>query len=68
MCWKDQGAPSGIKNGVLTNVMVDVRGCYDPVLVPNFFVGLNVQNEIWPYNPLQKTVSAFESSTLMTMA
>jgi len=25
----------------------DVWGCYDPVLV----VGLNVQNEIRPYNP-----------------
>jgi len=44
----------------------DVRGCYDPILVPHFFVGLNVQNEIRPYNPL-KTVWAFEFSTLISI-
>ena len=43
----------------------DVRGCYDPILV----VGLNVQNEIRPYNPpKQKSVSVFEFSTFLTIA
>jgi hypothetical protein len=30
----------------------DLGGCYNPVLV----VGLNVQNEIRPYNPPKKRV------------